>query len=223
MMLRASCAPGVGSRFPLRLVLPVLLLCLVLPAPALASQVRTLDLNEMTARADRVFRGRCVHVEVRKDPRLGRLVTHVTFQVDRAAKGDLGKTVTIRLLGDQEDVAGRPAGIAGLPRFRAGEEVILFLYPDSGSGLTSPVGFGQGKFDLVKDKQGRSLAVNQLGNRNLLRQRLPSPARVTREPAVAGEGTPARPVSPEAASAGSRHRNGIPPDVLLDQVKRLER
>jgi hypothetical protein len=50
-----------------------------------------------------------------------------------------------------------------------GEDVVLFLYGDSGSGLTSPVGFGQGKFRIVKDKSGREIALNATGNRTLFR------------------------------------------------------
>jgi hypothetical protein len=127
-----------------------------------ASQVRPLNIAEMTERADRVFAGRCVGLRVVPDPELGQLVTHVTFVVDRGAKGDpRSGNVTIRVLGSQ--------AIDGLPQFLNGEEVVLFLYPDSRRGLTSPVGFGQGKFSVVRDKLGTRFAVNGFANENLLR------------------------------------------------------
>jgi len=133
----------------------------------------------MTQRAARIFSGRCVDVRVERDPDLDQMVTHVTFAVTRAVKGGPHGQVTIKMLGDQEADAdeggraerdgGKERGIEGLPRFRRGEEVVLFLYGESRSGLTSPVGFGQGKFTLIKDKQGQRLAVNGSGNAHLFR------------------------------------------------------
>jgi hypothetical protein len=76
-------------------------------------------------------------------------------------------------VGDGTEAGGaaqRP-GLAALdvPRFAPGERVVLFLYPDSSLGLTSPVALGQGKFSVLRDKEGDELAVNALGNRDLLR------------------------------------------------------
>jgi hypothetical protein len=133
-----------------------------------ASQVRPLNIAQMTERADRIFVGRCVGVQTVSDPELGQLVSHVTFNVERGAKGDLRGNVTIRVLEAQ--------AIDGLPQFQSGEEVVLFLYPASRRGLTSPVGFGQGKFTVVRDKLGARFAVNGFGNENLLRN-LPGEAR----------------------------------------------
>ena len=171
-----------------------------------ASRVRPVNLEQMTQRADRVFAGRCVDVRTLKDPELGQVVTQVTFAVQRRAKGDLGGTVTIKLLGelDMDDRGARPP--AGLPGFRKGEEVVLFLYGDSRHGLTAPVGLGQGKFTIVKDPKGRPIALNGRGNQGLL----------------AG-------LSPEAeqrlgaAAEPWRDRRDLPSGSLLDMVERLER
>ncbi len=134
------------------------LLLALLAAPRLdASQLRSMGLAEMTQRADRVFSGRCTATEVVRDERIGFNVTHATFEVDRAVKGDVGRTVTVRILG------------SGAPPFELGERVVLFLYPDSALGLTSPVGLGQGKFSIFKNKEGRDRALNAFGNKNLLR------------------------------------------------------
>ncbi len=127
-----------------------------------ASQVRTLDLEELTARAGRIFSGRCVAVESVVHPQLSFAVTRVTFEVEQAVKGDLSSTVTIDLFG------GGGLTLAETPRFVPGERAILFLYPPSALGLTSPVALGQGKFALVRDKQGREFAINAFGNRNLM-------------------------------------------------------
>ena len=169
-----------------------------------ASRIRPVNLEEMSARADRIFSGRLVALRVERDAELGQTVTRATFQVHRAVKGSVGGRVTITILGDVEADAGRGAGVQGLPRFREGEEVVLFLYGDSARGLTSPVGFGQGKFAVTKDKRGRRMAVNGFGNRNLFNG-LSGQAR-----ARLGE-----------QSIAWKDRRGIHPDALLDLVKSL--
>lgn len=119
----------------------------------------------MTLRADRIFSGRCVATEVIRHPATGLRATRVTFEVERAVKGDLGATVTLTLLGRGD--AARGPDPAAMPRFVPGARVVLFLYADSPLGLTSPVGFGAGSFSVVLDKEGRERAVNAVGNRNL--------------------------------------------------------
>jgi len=139
----------------------VLAWALVLAAPpALATQVRPLNLEEMTDRAARIFYGRCIFAEAVHDPVLGADVTVLTFAVIRAVKGDSGGRVTVRMLRTDD---------SGLPRFRPGEEVVIFLYGESRLGLSSPVGLDQGKFSVSVDKLGRRIAVNSLGNRTLFR------------------------------------------------------
>ena len=170
-----------------------------------ASLIRPVNLEQMTARADRIFSGRCVSVHAARDPELGQMVTYATFKVERAVKGEIRGAVTIKMLGAEGSGAVAGRGVDGLPRFRKGEEVILFLYGDSARGLTSPVGFGQGKFVLIEDKEGRRLAINQFGNRNLFRD-----------------------LSPEtehrlgASAKRWRGRGGVPPDALLDAVRLMQ-
>jgi hypothetical protein len=128
-----------------------------------ATQSRPLNLEEMTDRAATIFAGRCTHVRVEHDRRLGRDVTVATFHVDRAIKGTAGSTITVRM-----PWVGESAIPAGVPSYARGDEVVLFLYGESASGMRAPVGLGQGRFRVVTDKQGHKLAINDLGNRNLL-------------------------------------------------------
>src|SRR5262245_23681318 len=136
-----------------------------------ASRVRLINLEEMTQRADRIFLGRCVSVRARNDADLGQMVTYVTFVTQRTAKGSAHGKVTIKLLGDQ---GGPGRSMEGVPQFREGEEVVLFLYKDSARGLTSPVGLGQGKFVVIEDKQGNRQALNLQGNETLFRSLTPA-------------------------------------------------
>jgi hypothetical protein len=142
---------------------PLSLVGLCLATGVWASQVRSVNLELLTERAGRVFSGTCVEVQLTRDPVLDREVATVTFEVDRVVKGEVAPTVTFRMLaGDEVD------GRTGVSAFHPGEEVVLFLYAESTAGLTSPVGMGQGRFTVVRDKHGRAVAANALANRNLL-------------------------------------------------------
>ena len=143
----------------------LLTLIAVTSAPVLASQVRPINLEEMTERASTIFSGRCVAAEVQFDADIGRTVQVASFEVFRSVKGSPGSIVTIRtLLGAGTD----GSGISGLPRYEVGQEVVLFLYGESKYGLTSPVGFGAGRFHIVMDKHGQPHALNDFGNGRLL-------------------------------------------------------
>ncbi len=191
--------PGIDRL--LALLLPVLLCA----APLQASQVRSIDLEQMTQRAARIFSGRCIETGVVFDPVLGREVTVATFRVHRAVKGVTGDTVTVRM----DSGGGATDAPAGIPVFRTGEEVVLFLYGESTLGLSSPVGLGQGRFKVVTDKQGRRLALNDFGNRNLLTGLRPEARARLR---ARGE-APGR-IAPQ-------HRDDLDPTALLDVVEAL--
>ena len=182
---------------------PALAGSLLLTLPLEAGQIRSLNLEELTGRADRIFAGRCLETEVVSHPQLG-AVTRVTFEVERAIKGDLGSTLTVEVVGASARPNVSTFTALDVPRFAPGERVVLFLYPDSSLGLTSPVALGQGKFSVLHDKEGQELAVNALGNRDLLR----------------GLSTEAK----EGVGASLEpweEKRGIPPQTLLDEVEGL--
>ena len=156
-----------------RPVLLALLALLLIHPNLFASQVRSLNLEEMVQRSGRIFSGRCVQVRVAEDPGTHQKATFVTFAVVRAVKGVGHPRLTIKILGDQGWQGRRESGLEGAPRYAEGEEVILFLYGESRSGFTSPVGFGQGIFSVVPDKRGGRLAINEYGNRGLLERLSP--------------------------------------------------
>lgn len=75
-------------------------------------------------------------------------VTQVTFRVENAIRGARkGQTLIVR----------EWAGLWNSgERYRTGERVLLFLYPKSKLGLTSPVGSPSGRYEV--DHAGRVLA-----------------------------------------------------------------
>ncbi len=135
---------------------------------AAASTVRPLNIEQLTQHAGRIVAGRCTGVQVVRDARLGADVTIVTVRVDDVLKGTAAPTLAIRHVGGSGGAPGTTA-VAGMPAIAPGQHVVLFLYPESASGLTSPVGLGQGRFVVAPDEKGRRLVVNDTGNRNLLR------------------------------------------------------
>jgi len=143
----------------LRTVLGVFLVTISLTSAARASRARVMNLEEMTQRSARIFSGRCLQIRVEHDPSINIDVTSVKFAVGRTVKGRHDRTVTIRIA-DSTRPGAPGSQVVGMPTFKVGEEVVLFLYGESRAGLTSPVGFGQGKFTVVTDKKGRRYASN---------------------------------------------------------------
>jgi hypothetical protein len=89
-------------------------------------------------------------------------VTYVTFAVSQSLKGEVLQKLTIKQLGGRSG-GGKILRIPGLPLYREGEEVVLFLHGTSGGGFTSPVGLGQGKYAVVR-QGAKALVINELSN-----------------------------------------------------------
>ena len=106
-------------------------------------------LEQLGRHAGFIFRGRVLSVDRPKPARGAVTTVQVTFEVLEGIRGvRTGDHLTIR----------EWAGLwgAGRPRYRPGQEVLLFLYPRSRLGLTSPVGGDLGILPI--DAQGLVLA-----------------------------------------------------------------
>lgn len=129
-----------------------------------------LNLEEITNSAGLIFSGVCTDKEeIENDPESNLPVYKYTFQVIEAIKGldPSEKEVTFK----QWKPTVKGAG------YDIGEKYILFLYPKSNLGLTSPVGYLQGQFEietsgLLFRKEVVSNKVKNLGlSRNLRTQK----------------------------------------------------
>jgi hypothetical protein len=113
----------------------------------LGTPTRNIALTRPTVRnSGLIFSGTAVKVEHLK-PAGSPGITQITFRVESAIRGvRQGQIVKVR---EWEGLwsAGE--------RYRAGEHVLLFLYPNSKLGLTSPVGGALGRYQV--DKAGRVL------------------------------------------------------------------
>ncbi len=139
----------------------VFLMCFVGALPARATSVLPLYLDQIIDGAAIAFYGSCLNNRVERDSRTGLIVTYTTFQVQDVLKGQVAAVHTIKQVG------GRLAGAAGsievrqiegVPQFDVGTSYVIFLYGVSSAGFSSPVGLGQGKFDVLPGPAGPQVA-----------------------------------------------------------------
>ncbi len=131
--------------------------------------VLPMNLEEVTDSADRIFSGTCISIEEIIDDPISHLeVVKYTFSIEDGVKG----------VGSQDQISFKQwkptTKSAG---FSINKKYIVFLYPDSTLGLTSPAGFQQGTFLVEKQGLNRGVtyiknSVNNIGlYRNLRTQR----------------------------------------------------
>lgn len=183
------------NRFFARL-LPTLLLATTLGGWAgslQATLMLPLSLQQMTSRAQMIFQGRVLAVDVRLDEVSQRVATFTTFEVLDTLKGTPGARHTIKQMGGHLPGSHYAVRIHGIPEFTPGQEYIVFLAEPSRLGFSSPIGLSQGAFRI--DRQADRATV-----RNVPPARLPRAARSLRPavpeakaPAAARVATPATP------------------------------
>jgi len=126
-------------------------------APASASVALDLSIEQLTAKADVVVRGKVVGQESAWT-RGGRIVTTVHLAVEAALKGQSSGTVALEHLGGHVGDIGQQ--ISGEVAFQNGEEVVVFLRaPKQPGSKYRVVGMSQGKFHLTH--QGASIIAKQ--------------------------------------------------------------
>ena len=122
-------------------------------AIAHASSVLPLDLDGLVAGAQSIVQVRCTGNVVQPDATVG-AVTVTTFVVIDRAKGPASGTFTLRQAGGE--LAGRVMDFH-TPKFRVGDEYVLFVPPASRLGLASPVGLSQGVFAVAPAAAGKEV------------------------------------------------------------------
>jgi hypothetical protein len=136
-----------------RFVSTALFLCLSVPLSAESRFSRDLplpdavarEMHELSRHAGRIFSGQVVSIAMEPD---GNAVC-IRFRVETAMRGaNAGQMVAVR----------EWAGLWALaPRYRLGQRFLLFLYPPSRLGLTSPVLGDRGRLPVLLRGGGRSL------------------------------------------------------------------
>jgi hypothetical protein len=120
---------------------------------AAAQQVRSAqstfaapNLQQLIQQSGFIFAGTVTSVHRFSPPKSGEIASsRITFRVEQAIRGVReGQLLEVR------DWAG--LWNSG-ERYRAGERVVLFLYPRSRLGLTSPVGGALGRFNITSQRE----------------------------------------------------------------------
>jgi len=130
---------------PLLLAITIVLTTAALQATTLAR----MSLAKMTQAASVVIRARCVGNSAGWDA--GEIWTLSAFDVENVWKGASPERITVRLLGGR--AGNLTSSVSGVPRFRPGEEVVLFLEPTA-RGDYSVVSWEQGTFRIARNAAG---------------------------------------------------------------------
>lgn len=132
-----------------RIVSAVVLAALVLGARgAGASQVVHLDTRGLTHESSDIVIGTVGEQHAHWNAAHTMIVTDVTIRVSEALKGGAATTLTLTQVGGEVD--GMRYSVDGAPRFKTGEEVLVFAWRDA-AGRPQVDGLGQGKFDIRRD------------------------------------------------------------------------
>lgn len=118
--------------------------------------VAQVSLEKMTRSAGKIVAGRCVGIKMGFHPQYQNVkATYVTLEVFDVLKGDVVPQLAFMQFGHGRETPETPS-------YKEGEEIVLFLYPESQYGFTSPVGGHQGRFELQTDPASgkRSLKIN---------------------------------------------------------------
>lgn len=146
----------IGWRF-LVFIVAALLMC---GWPLRATTIEKMSLPRMTEVAPIIVRARCVSNATAWDA--GEIWTFTAFDVLEAWKGpshgQIPTQITVRLLGGT--VGALTSHVSGVPRFRPGEDVVLFLQPTSRGDL-SVVSWEQGTFRIGLDPHSGEETVTQ--------------------------------------------------------------
>jgi hypothetical protein len=126
-------------------------------APTWPMDALPLAFDELVDRAARIVHGTVRDVTSGRDAD-GIPASWITLDVAECLKGQAGGSLTIKQLGVHEPLAdGTLLRLPGIPRYRAGEEIVVFLHEPSGRGFTSPVGLGQGVYRAEPAASGRAV------------------------------------------------------------------
>ncbi|MBI5502591.1 MAG: hypothetical protein HY907_20265 [Deltaproteobacteria bacterium] len=133
-----------------------------------ATVVLALGFDEMAAQADRVVLGDVTSVTARWVERDGAktIETVIDIAVDDEL-GNVSAAPVARIVQPGGAIGDVGLAVAGMPEFRAGERVLVFLRvtgaDEQGQSVHSVVGMAQGKFIVLPRLGGGFDAIQQLG------------------------------------------------------------
>jgi len=154
------------NRFRISLLIAVAALTLAGAQAALATTVQKLSLQELTKKSDSIVMARVDDATSSWDASHKEIYSYYTLHILQPVKGRKDETtITLREIGG---TVGNIASIVpGMPSFKKGEEVILFLTQKDAAGYPWVMGLQQGKYSIV-EKNGTKVVRNDLAGTELL-------------------------------------------------------
>lgn len=129
----------------------------ILAFPAMkATSLARMSVEQMAHAAAVIVRARCLSNEVRREE--GEIWTFTAFQTEETWKGEAPVRISVRLLGGR--LGEITAHVSGVPQFRAGEDVVLFL-ERAPRGNYSVVSWEQGTFRIRGGSHAGEFTVTQ--------------------------------------------------------------
>lgn len=145
-------------------VAAALVCALIASTPANASVVIALNLEELTAEADRIVIGQVVWVEPMRSGN-GMIRTRYRVQVEEDLRGSGDREIIVETLGGQ---VGRLAmRVDGAPSFALGDRAVVFVQGDN-HGIFYPIGLAQGVM-RIEDENGVAMVVPSRRGMSLVR------------------------------------------------------
>lgn len=131
----------------------------IAPASADATVMVPTTLEAMSVEAVLVVTGRVLAQESAWDQAHRKIFTYTEIQVLERIAGDADpKTIVVRTMGGEVGDIGMK--VSGVPKFKPEEEVLVFLRNDPvEAGTFQVIGMSQGKFRLVRQPDGKTMAV----------------------------------------------------------------
>ena len=132
-----------------------------------ATTVQKFTVTDLAKKSDSIVRARVEGQSSRWGDTRKEIYTYVTLSVLESVKGAPGeKTITIRQLGGSVD--NLISVVPGMPSFKNGEEVVLFLSRKDPAGYSWVMGLQQGKYSVLTDESGIKSVRNELQGLRML-------------------------------------------------------
>ena len=142
------------------IVLALAALALLSASYAAATTVQKMSLRDLAKNSDAIVLARVEDETARYDANK-EIYTYITVRVLDPVKGPKkDDVITIRQLGGTVDKIA--SIVPGMPTFKKGEEVVLFLTGKDGAGYPWVMGLQQGKYSVTADEKGEKHVRNEI-------------------------------------------------------------
>ncbi|MGB9599336.1 MAG: hypothetical protein ACPL7I_02190 [Myxococcota bacterium] len=122
----------------------------------IASTLVYMEPEDLVNKSEVIIRGTVRDVEARYNEERTKIFTYTMIDVKETIKGKTPPIVTVRTFGGR--VGDINMKVPGMPEFKKGEEVFLFLKKNEDFYHVS--GMIQGKYTIIKDESGKEFLKN---------------------------------------------------------------